>query len=93
MNSFTDKDVRTLARECDYLQSKVTKMESSHQALVEALEAIAALRPPLMTREQEKAFEYHPSTCDAYRVDLSTVLLEAISQALAALALAKGGNK
>lgn len=37
--------MQTLARECDYLQSKVTKLEKTNHALVEALEmALAAGR-------------------------------------------------
>lgn len=61
---------------------------ASAPALYAALEAIAELRPPLMAKEQEKAFEHYASTCDS--AFLAKVLIKAISEARAALALARG---
>lgn len=79
-------------KQCENLTSQNRDLSESTTALLEALEAISALRPPLMTKEQEKAFEHYPSTCDAYRVDLSKVLLQALTQARQAIAMVKGGK-
>lgn len=68
--------MQTLARECDYLQSKVTKLEKTNHALVEALENAEFLLRKLSINWKEAA-------------SMKDSCANAAEQARAVLALAK----